>query len=117
MRAFVKILGVLMWSLGIMPVRANAGPSGAEAFEKLKTLVGHWETDKTNTAKASLDLELTSGGTAVLEKFHVVENGKPVGLTTLHYLDGARVRVTHYCMAGNQPTMRGTDAPETKTIQ
>ena len=116
MRAFVKILGVLMLSLGIMPVRSNAGASGAEAFEKLKTLVGHWETDKTNTAKASLDLELTSGGTAVLEKFHIVENGKPVEMTTLYYLDGDQVKLTHYCMAGNQPTMRGTYAPEMKTI-
>ena len=78
MRGLVKILSVVVLSTGIMPVRSNAGPSGAEAFEKLKSLVGHWETDKTNVAKASLDVELTSGGTAVLEKFHMVENGKPI---------------------------------------
>jgi len=66
MRRLVKILSVLVLSMGIMPARVNAGPSGAEAFEKLKTLVGTGD-DKTNTAKASLDLELTSGGTAVLK--------------------------------------------------
>ena len=26
------------------------------------------------------------------------------------------MKLTHYCMAGNQPTMRGSYAPETKTI-
>jgi len=42
MRRLVNILSVLVLSMGIMPARVNAGPSGAEAFEKLKTLVGHW---------------------------------------------------------------------------
>jgi hypothetical protein len=117
MRALTKILVLLVFSMGIMAVRTNAAPGGgAEAFERLKTLVGHWETDKTNMEKATLDLELTSGGTAVLEKFHMVEGGKPVEMTTLYYLDGDQVKLTHYCMAGNQPTMRGTYAPETKTI-
>src|ERR1700682_1100939 len=117
MKGLMKNLCALVLSVAILPMMTQARPGGgAEAFEKLKALVGHWETDKTNTAKASLDLELTSGGTAVLEKFHMVENGKPVEMTTLYYLDGDQVKLTHYCMAGNQPTMRGTYAPETKTI-
>ena len=117
MRTSAKMLAVLVLSVGISAVRTNAAPGGgAEAFEKLKALVGHWETDKTNTNKATLDLELTSAGTAVLEKFHIVDNGKPVEMTTLYYLDGDQIKLTHYCMAGNQPTMRGTYAPETKTI-
>jgi hypothetical protein len=116
MRSLWRILCVLVLSMGIMVMPNPAGGSGAEAFEKLKSLVGHWETDKTNTNKATLDLELTSGGTAVLEKFHMVDNGKPVEMTTLYYLDGDQVKLTHYCMAGNQPTMKGSYAPETKTI-
>jgi len=117
MKGFTKILSVLLLSAGIIPVIANARPGGGnEAFEKLKVLVGHWETGKSSMNKASLDLELTSGGTAVLEKFHMVENGKPVEMTTLYYLDGDQVKLTHYCMAGNQPTMKGSYAPEAKTI-
>jgi len=116
MKSMVRIFSLLALSLGIMAIPNAAARSGAEAFEKLKALVGHWETDKTNMNKATLDLELTSRGTAVLEKFHMVEGGKPVEMTTLYYLDGDQVKLTHYCMAGNQPTMRGTYAPETKTI-
>lgn len=117
MKTAGKAFALLILSVAIMSVRTSAAPGGgAEAFEKLKSLVGHWETDKTNMDKASLDLELTSGGTAVLEKSHMVENGKPVEMITLYYLDGDQVKLTHYCMAGNQPTMRGTYAPDAKTI-
>ena len=116
MKALVKVLTVLLLSMGLLSVPNRATGSGREAFEKLKALVGHWETDKTNMAKASLDLELTAGGTAVLEKSHMVENGKPIEMTTLYYLDGGEIKLTHYCMAGNQPTMKGYYSTDTKTI-
>ena len=116
MNSLTKTLDVLVLSLSIMLIPSPAAGNGAEAFEKLKSLVGHWETYKTNMNKATLDLELTSGGTAVLEKFHMVDNGKPVEMTTLYYLDGDQVKLTHYCMAGNQPTMQGSYAPESKTL-
>jgi len=116
MRNTGKVLAMLVFSMGIMPSPNPAAGNGAEAFEKLKALVGHWETDKTNMNKATLDLELTSGGTAVLEKFHMVDNGKAVEMTTLYYLDGDQVKLTHYCMAGNQPTMSGSYAPDARTI-
>jgi len=117
MKTMMKALGLVILGIAALSVRTTAAPGGgAEAFEKLKSLVGHWETGKANMNKASLDLELTSGGTAVLEKSHMVEDGKPVEMTTLYYLDGSDVKLTHYCMAGNQPTMRGTYSPETKTL-
>ncbi|HKV64622.1 MAG TPA: hypothetical protein VJO16_22150 [Candidatus Acidoferrum sp.] len=116
MRSLAKVLTVLVLAMGIMPAPSPAAGTSAEAFEKLKALVGHWETEKTNMAKGTLDLELTSGGTAVLEKFHMVENGKPVEMTTLYYLDGDQVKLTHYCMAGNQPTMKGSYSADAKTI-
>ena len=54
-----------------------------------------------------------AGGTSLVER----ESGEkmPVMLTVFH-VDGDRLLLTHYCMAGNQPTMRGTYVPESKTI-
>src|SRR5260370_7110220 len=105
MRSLAKIVGVLVVCAGITAGKANAAPGGgAEAFEKLKALVGHWETDKTNTNKATLDLELTSAGTAVLERIHMVNDGKPVEMTTLYYLDGDLIKLTHSSMPATQPT-------------
>src|SRR3989449_2408906 len=118
MKGLLKIVCALVLSVAILPVRTQARPGGgAEAFEKLKALVGHWETDKTNMNKATLGLELTSGGTAVIETFRMVEEGKPVEMITIYYLDGDQIKLTHYCMAGNQPTMRGTYSPDTKTLK
>jgi hypothetical protein len=107
-------LALLAGPAGSRQVVAAGG--GTDAFAQLKTLVGHWETQKASENKASLDIELTAGGTTLLEKFHMVEQGKPVEMITMYYLDGGQVKLTHYCMAGNQPTMRGTYAPETKTL-
>ena len=98
------------------PRRASAAGNGAEAFDRMKTLVGHWEEQKAGEDKSTLEIELTSGGTALIERFHMVENGKPVEMITLYYLDGDQIKLTHYCMAGNQPTMRGTYSPETRTL-
>jgi hypothetical protein len=114
-KIILSVVSVLFFAVTI-PL-ARAGGNGAEAFEKLKSLAGHWETVNSNMQKATLDLELTSGGTAVLEKFHMVEDGKPVEMITLYYLDGDKLRLTHYCMAGNQPTMSGTYDPAAKTIK
>ena len=96
--------------------RLRAGGNGTAAFEQLKSLAGHWEREKSNTDKATLDLEVTSGGTAVIERAHVTEAGKTVEMITLYYLDGDQLKLTHYCMAGNQPTMHATYAPDTKTV-
>lgn len=116
MRNLLKVLGVMLLTATMLSARVPSTGSGAEAFEKLKSLVGHWETDKSNMEKAWLDLELTAGGTAILEKARVVANGKPVEMTTLYFLDGGQLKLTHYCMAGNQPTMNGSYSPEAKTI-
>jgi hypothetical protein len=104
----------LILSAGILAIPTRAG-NGTEAFEKLKSLVGHWET--TGAAeKGTLDVQLTSGGTVILERSHESIDGKPVDMTTMYYVDGDHLRMTHYCMAGNQPTMQGTYTPENKTI-
>lgn len=117
MRKGTRVLAAvaaIVFAFAIRPARA--GDNGTAAFEQLKSLTGHWETEKTNKDKATLDLELTSGGTAVIERFHVTEQGKPVEMITLYYLDAGQLKMTHYCMAGNQPTMRGNYAPDTKTL-
>jgi hypothetical protein len=116
-RMGTKILAAVATAvLAFAITQAKAGGNGTAAFEQLKSLAGHWETEKSNTDKATLDLEVTSGGTAVIERAHVTEAGKTVEMITLYYLDGDQLKLTHYCMAGNQPTMRATYAPDTKTV-
>lgn len=117
MKMTKKLLGMAVAvALAFAASPALAGSNGSAAFEQLKALVGHWEAQPAGENKATLDLELTSGGTALIERFHMVESGKPVEMITLYYLDGEQLMLTHYCMAGNQPTMVATYTPETKTL-
>jgi len=117
MKNIAKLVLAVLFLLAISPrLPLSAGASDSEAFGKLKALVGHWEQQKSGDEKSMLDIELTAGGSAVLERSSDVVDGKQVQMTTVYYLDGGDLRLTHYCMAGNQPTMRGTYSPDTKTL-
>ena len=97
----------LVTSLVLAAAAVYAGPkaegsSDAAAFARLKTLVGEWEAN-TQMGKAHLSYELIAGGTALVEK----ETGEKMpAMMTVYHLDGDRLMLTHYCMAGNQPRMR-----------
>jgi len=74
----------------------------AAAFARLKMLVGEWEAD-TKMGKAHLSYELIAGGTTLVEKESAE---KMPAMLTVYHLDGDRLMLTHYCMAGNQPRMQ-----------
>jgi hypothetical protein len=80
----------------------------AAAFSRLKTLAGEWEAN-TSMGKERVTYELIAGGTALVER----ESGEHMpAMATVYHMDGDRLILTHYCMAGNQPRMeaRGFDA-------
>ncbi len=102
------LVGLVCVALLVFAVRTRAGNDGAAAFEKMKSLAGHWEGSAPGDAKLMADMEVTSGGNAILERFQVIEGGKPRNMITMYYLDGDTLKLTHYCHAGNQPTMAAT---------
>jgi hypothetical protein len=110
------LVGLVCVALLVFAVRTRAGNNGEAAFEKMKSLAGHWEGRTSDDAKLTADIEVTSDGNAVLERFNMVEGGKPMNMVTMYYLDGDTLKMTHYCHAGNQPTMAATYDPGTGTI-
>lgn len=73
------------------------------AFARLKTLAGEWEGSSADMGKVRLTFEVVAGGTAILER----ETGEKMPtMLTMYHLDGNRLLLTHYCMAGNQPRMQ-----------
>jgi hypothetical protein len=102
------LIGLICVTLLVFGVGTRAGNNGAVAFEKVKSVAGHWEGSAPGDAKLTADIEVTSDGNAVLERFQMVEAGKPMTMITVYYLDGDTLKLTHYCHAGNQPTMAAT---------
>ncbi len=82
-------------------IQRSATPDAAAAFARLKGLVGEWHAD-TPQGKAKLRYELIAAGNTLIE--HEIMDGMGEMLTAYH-LDGKRLLLTHYCMAGNQPRM------------
>ena len=81
--------------------KSNDSADAAAAWQRLKTLVGEWEADGP-MGKMNTTFELIGGGTALVE--HERHADMPEMMTVYH-LDGKRLLLTHYCMAGNQPRM------------
>ncbi|MBI5068557.1 MAG: hypothetical protein HZB56_09975 [Deltaproteobacteria bacterium] len=85
-------------------------------LEKLKALAGTWkgkagEPGSDKTFDAVVTYRVTGAGSAVVE---IIGPGTPHEMVTVYHLDGDDLLLTHYCAAGNQPTMRAvkSDAPD-----
>jgi hypothetical protein len=94
--------------------KQDASVDTKAAFARLKTLTGEWQAD-TKMGKAHLSYELIAGGASLVER--VTGENMPAMLT-VYYLDGNRLMLTHYCMAGNQPRMQAHSFdPKTGELQ
>ncbi len=94
------LLAAILAGAAMHAADTKAPSSGAPAlFERLKSLAGEWESA---SDKSRITYELTGGGTALLERYSSESHGT---MHTVYHLDGDRLLLTHYCMAGNQPRM------------
>jgi len=88
---------------------AQDDDSAATAFGKLKSLTGDWEGTfewtgaRKGTGSMNAAYYLTGNGSALVE--NLIMEGAPV-MTSVYHLDGAALRITHYCGAQNQPRLK-----------
>src|SRR5262245_12673350 len=82
-------------------------PPPNQAFERFKGLAGEWVAAEDGEMVKKGDLvatyRLTGSGSAVVEE---IFPGSQHAMTTVYFLDGPDLVLTHYCMSGNQPRMR-----------
>ena len=87
-----------------MHMAAHSNP----AFDQFKFLVGHWEGTTSNGKKVTVSFELISNGSVLMER---LSPGDEPDMITMYTLEGDRILATHYCSAGNQPTMQTAPSP------
>jgi hypothetical protein len=81
------------------------------ALDKLRGLAGNWEGTFTwsggrnATGRMGAQYYTTGNGSAVVE--NLTQDGVP-SMTSVYHLDGADLRLTHFCAAQNQPRLKAT---------
>jgi hypothetical protein len=91
--------------------------AAAAAFERLKTLAGKWSAHSSQGWDGTSTIEVIAGGSAILMKSQIDPHGLET-MATLMHLDGDRLLLTHYCIAGNQPRLESTQiSPDGSRIE
>jgi len=95
-----RLLAVVLVLSSAVIIGAGQEKSPSEmAFERLKGLLGNWETaEKGTSRKSTAQYTMTGGGNVLMEVLG--------GMTTAYHLDNGTLVLTHFCGAGNQPRMR-----------
>jgi len=110
--AFVVCFGTVSRS------QAQESHSSA-ALAQLRSLAGEWEGSlewtgaRTGIGKMNATYYATGNGSAVVENLAV--DGVP-SMTSVYHLDGADLRMTHFCGAQNQPRLKARQIDVAKGI-
>ena len=108
-----RTLGLLLLSLSLCVFAAaqemHPPARSTPAFDQLKSLAGEWERTNAQGVKTTLTYQVVSNGSVLMER---LKSGDMSEMITMYSLDGDHIVATHYCSAGNQPTMQTPTAME-----
>jgi hypothetical protein len=104
---FPLALGLLLCAV-VAAQEMHAPARSTPAFDQLKSLAGNWEGKESSGSAVKVTYKIVSNGSVVME--HLQPTNEPE-MITMYSLDGDRIVVTHYCSAGNQPTMQTAPTP------
>lgn len=112
---YVLMVGLVLPAVAARADEKPASPASAQ-FDALKKLAGDWvavgkDGKPTDTLAASI--KVTAAGSVVEETLFP---GTPHEMVTMYHLDGPGLVLTHYCVLGNQPTMRAEPSTDASRI-
>src|SRR4051812_43647541 len=96
-------LVLILASCWATPKTAGAFES-RRAFQRLLALEGDWEGKSTEGWVDRMSFQKIARGSVLLE-LSAFEVHPGETMATAHHLDGDRLVLTHYCVAGNQPRL------------
>jgi len=104
-----RMAAVLVFMLASTSVFAQS--SAQKVLERFKAMVGTWEGKSAKGQTSEVTYRLVADGASVMADSHMVSED----VTSLFYVDGDRLLMTHFCPSGNQPRMVATISPDLKT--
>jgi hypothetical protein len=100
---FLILAAAVSLGAGESPL-AESGPQAA--FERFKQLEGVWRGESTKGWTEDVTFKVIAAGSAVMETSFDAHPNET--MLTLFAMDGERLRLTHYCVARNQPRLQAT---------
>jgi hypothetical protein len=92
---------------------AALGQSDAQrALDNFKSMAGSWTGKSPRGESAEVTYRLLAGDTTVMAESNL--GGEH--MTSMFYLDGDRLRMTHFCPSNNQPRMQATISADRKSV-
>jgi hypothetical protein len=109
MRTF-RTAAILALVFGSVSVVAQS--DAQKALDRFKSIVGTWEARSSTGEVSEVTYQLAAGGTALMGELHMGSED----MTSMFYVDGDRLLMTHFCPSGNQPRMKATISPDLKMV-
>lgn len=100
----------------VLPAAGQTAPSSPPstparaAFERFKALEGVWKGESTKGWTEDVSFRVIAAGSAVLETSFDAHPNET--MLTLIAMDVEKLRLTHYCVAKNQPRLEATSFDE-----
>jgi hypothetical protein len=111
MNAYYSLSVVVLLCASATSAAAAQNESAAAALAQLRALAGNWagsyEWSGARNGGGALNATyyVTGNGSAIVED--LIMGGVPM-MTSVYHLDGADLRMTHYCAAQNQPRLKAS---------
>ncbi|HEY1802425.1 MAG TPA: hypothetical protein VGG46_15970 [Terriglobales bacterium] len=103
-------MAVMIAILAAVPALADSS-AAQKTFDQIKALAGTWEGKNTQGQPVKVSFRVTANGSAVMSEIMGDED-----MITMFNMDGDRLLMTHYCIAGNQPRMVAASSQDGKSI-
>lgn len=91
---------------------AFAQSDAQKALDRFKAMEGAWGGKGAHGETAEVTYRPIAGGTSVMADIKMGDEA----MTSLYYVDGQKLMMTHFCPSNNQPRMQAVISPDGKTV-
>jgi hypothetical protein len=103
---------VVAMAVVVLVTAPSWGQSAAQkTLDTFKTMAGTWVGKTAKGEPVEITYQLMAGGTSVMADQHMGDEP----MTSMFYVNGDRLLMTHFCPSNNQPRMQATISPDGKT--
>lgn len=103
---------VAVAALMLSTISSWAESDAQKALDRFKSMEGTWVGKGAQGETSEVTYRVIAGGTSVMADIKMGDEA----MTSLYYVDGGRLLMTHFCPSNNQPRMQAMISPDGKTV-